>query len=61
VFEPLNGGGGGGGGGTEYVGCKVLIAVAMKSTIFRDATLCSRVHIHQCFRGVYRLHLQGEN
>jgi hypothetical protein len=42
------------------VGFDVLRVVAMKSSVFFwDVMLCSQM-VNQCFRGTYRLHLQGQ-
>jgi hypothetical protein len=40
-------------------GCEVLTAVVMRSSIFWDITLCSKLKINWCFGGTCRLHLQG--
>jgi hypothetical protein len=37
---------------------EVFTAVAMKNVVFWDMALC-RSCVNRCFRGTYRLHLQG--
>jgi hypothetical protein len=44
----------------ENVGFEVLIAVAMKSSIFLDITQCSPVKVNRHFGGTYHLCLQGQ-
>jgi hypothetical protein len=39
---------------------EVLIAEAMKSSIFRDIILCSTEKVNQCFIGMHHLCLQGQ-
>jgi hypothetical protein len=41
------------------VGFEVLTVVIMKSSIFWDVTVCSRVKVNRRFRGTYRLYFQG--
>jgi hypothetical protein len=42
-----------------FVGFEVLTPVVMKSTVFRDTTLCGPLKVDRRFERTYRLHLQG--
>jgi hypothetical protein len=44
----------------DYVRLEVLTAVTMKSTVSWGVTPCSLVEVHQCFWGMYCLHLQDQ-
>jgi hypothetical protein len=43
-----------------FVGCEILTAVVMKSSIFWDITPCSPLKVNWRFGGTCRLHLQGQ-
>jgi hypothetical protein len=43
----------------KFVGFEVLTPVVINSTIFWNITPCSLLKVNGCFRGTYRLHLQG--
>jgi hypothetical protein len=43
----------------NYVGCEVLIAVVMKSSMFWDITPCSLFKVNRRFGGTSCLHLHG--